>query len=232
MLVVFILDSSWLAQRFAYGQWIANVVTLTYFIWMYQSANQRIKQTMKYAVVVGTAGEAFLCLGLGMYEYRLENIPVYIPLGHAILYTTVWYLAFNPWVVKHQSLLMPSMLAFTLLYTILLLLTDNDTYGAICTALLLLLLAINPNSRRFFLIMFLAVAYLEQLGTFFECWYWHPTLLNKPDLISSGNPPSGISLGYYILDFLCLGIYLIRHPQSSKRWRKFTPRTPPHLEKT
>jgi len=219
MLIVFFLDSTWLASHFNYGQWAANIFTLTYFLWMYQAANKRIRQTMKYAVVIATAGEAFLCLLLGMYEYRLENIPIYVPLGHAILYTTVWYLTHDPWIIKHQKVLMHFMLGFTLFYTYLLVINDNDIYGAICTFLLLILLTLNTRSRRFFLIMFMAVAYLEQLGTFFECWYWHPTLLNKPNWISSGNPPSGISLGYYILDILCLWVYLIRHRLTNKRWK-------------
>lgn len=186
---------------------------------------------MKYAVVIATAGEVFLCLVLGMYEYRLENVPIYVPLGHAILYTTVWYLSHDPWVVKHQNFLMPGMLGFALSYTYLLLIIDNDTYGAICTLLLLILLALNPRSRRFFLIMFMAVAYLEQFGTFFECWYWQPTLLNNPNWISSGNPPSGISLGYYILDILCLGVYLVRHRMTRRRWLNKSYKNP-HFEKT
>jgi len=231
MLIVFFLDSTWLAYHFNYGQWIANVLTLLYFLWMYQFANKRIKQTMKYAVVIAIVGEAFLCLLLGMYEYRLENIPIYVPLGHAILYTTVWYLTHDPWIVKQQTSLMWFMLGFTVLYTYLLLITDNDTYGAICTFILLTLLVLNPKSRRFFLIMFIAVAYLEQLGTFFECWYWHPTLLNKPNWINSGNPPSGISLGYYILDILCLGVYLVRHRKTNKRWKNRRYKSP-RLRKT
>jgi len=225
MLVVFFLDSTWLAIRFSYGQWIANVVTLLYFLWMYQNANKRIKQTMKYAVVIATVGEVFLCLVLGMYEYRLENVPIYVPLGHAILYTTVWYLTHDPWVIKQQTMLMRLMLGFIIIYTFALLILDNDTYGAICSLLLLILLALNPKSRRFFLIMFIAVAYLEQLGTYFECWYWQPTVLNNPNWISSGNPPSGISLGYYILDVLCLGVYLFRHRLLNKRWKKRTIKT-------
>lgn len=218
MVLVFSLDSSWVASRFEYGQWLANLFTGVYFIWLYRNANNRIKRTMRYAVVIAAAGEIFLSIMLGMYEYRLGNVPIYVPLGHAILYTTVWYITHDPWVVKKQKSIMAILLGFTLAYTALLWYFDNDVYGAICTGILLFLLAINPKSRRFFLIMFLAVAFLEQVGTFFDCWHWHSTLLNKPGWISSGNPPSGISLGYFILDILCLGVYLLFNLKTSKRW--------------
>lgn len=220
LLLILILDSAWLAQSFDYGQWLANGFTIAYFIWLYRRGNQRIKSTMKYAVVISAAGEVFLSLVLGMYAYRLENVPIYVPLGHAILYATVWYMTHDPWVIKQQSIVMPVLLCFTLAYTLLLFFNENDTYGAICTLLLLILLGLSPRSRRFFLIMFLAVACLEQAGTYLECWYWQPTLLNQPRWISSSNPPSGISLAYFVLDALCLGAFLLCHPNTSKRWRK------------
>lgn len=232
MVLVFSLDSTWLAERFAYGQWLANIFTLAYFIWLYRKANHRIKRTMPYAVVVAAIGEYILSIMMGMYEYRLGNVPIYVPLGHAILYTTVWYLTHDPWVVKKQKAIMSVLLGFALMYTALLWYFYDDVYGAICTMILLFLLAINPKSRRFFLIMFLAVAFLEQVGTFFECWYWHSTLLNKAGWISSGNPPSGISLGYFILDILCLGLYLLFNIKTGKRWlkspRKQLPYTQPN----
>lgn len=220
MILVFFLDSTWLSNHVTFGQWIANVVTVSYFVWMYRRANLRIKRTMKYAVLIATVGEIVLCLILGMYEYRLENIPIYVPLGHAILYTTVWYITHDPWIVKQQSTLIPWMAIFTIVYAILLYVTDNDMYGLICTFLLLILLLFNPTSRRFFFIMFFAVAYLEQLGTAFDCWYWHSTLLDQEGWINSGNPPSGISLFYFGLDMLCLGVYLFRKPAVRKRWRR------------
>lgn len=226
LLLLLLLDSTWLAQSFDHSQWMANAITIAYFLWLYRRGSRRIKSTMRYAVVISTGGEVFLSLVLGMYEYRLENVPIYVPLGHAILYATVWYLTHDPWVVRKQAILMPVLLCFTLAYTLLLLFNENDTYGAICTVLLLVLLWLNPRSRRFFLIMFLAVAYLEQLGTFLGCWYWQPTLLDQPGWISSSNPPSGISLAYFVLDMLCLGAYLLRHPKTSRRWRKAGSRDP------
>jgi hypothetical protein len=37
----------------------------------------------------------------------------------------------------------------------------------------------RPRERLFYLTMFLAVAYLEIIGTSYECWWWPKTAWNK-----------------------------------------------------
>jgi len=46
------------------------------------------------------------------------------------------------------------------------------------------------ESRLFFVSMYLLVAYLELIGTYFQCWSWPPFLLNKWPAIASANPPA------------------------------------------
>src|SRR3990172_10998669 len=36
-------------------------------------------------VAIATAGELFLSLGWGLYTYRLGNVPMFVPPGHALM---------------------------------------------------------------------------------------------------------------------------------------------------
>ena len=45
---------------------------------------------MIYAVILGFGGEYLFSRGLSMYAYRLENVPLYVPIGHAALYGRIF----------------------------------------------------------------------------------------------------------------------------------------------
>ncbi len=220
MVLVCFLDSSWVASRIAYGQWIANAIMIAYFVWMYRDAPPRLRALMKYGVVVATVGEVFFSLVVGMYEYRLANVPIYVPPGHSILYGAVFYLVREPWMLKNQRYVVPAMAGASLAYATYWLVAQNDVYGAACTGLFVALLLLNRDSRLFFLAMFLFVAYLEQVGTRFDAWYWHRALLDSFEWFPSGNPPSGISVFYFGFDVTCLFAYLTRKKVLKARYKR------------
>jgi hypothetical protein len=220
MVLVCFLDSTWVASRIAYGQWIANAIMIAYFVWMYRDAPPRLRALMKYGVVVATVGEVFFSLVVGMYEYRLANVPIYVPPGHSILYGAVFYLVREPWMLKHQRYVVPAMAGASLAYATYWLVAQNDVYGAACTGLFVALVLLNRDSRLFFLAMFLFVAYLEQVGTRFEAWYWHRALLGTFEWFPSGNPPSGISVFYFGFDVTCLFAYLTRKKVLKARYKR------------
>ena len=51
----------------------------------------------------------------------------------------------------------------------------NDVFGFVMTAGTLLILRKKPRERLFYLTMYLAVAFLEIVGTSYECWWWPTT---------------------------------------------------------
>lgn len=230
MVLVCFLDSTWLAQRMPHGQWAANLIMIAYFVWMYRDAPPRLRALMKYGVVVATVGEVFFSLVVGMYEYRLANVPIYVPPGHSILYGAVYYMVREPFMLRHQRVIMPLMAAAGLLYAGSWLVLHNDVYGALCTLLFVILIVKNADSRYFFLTMFLFVAYLEQVGTRFEAWYWHSALLDKYTWLPSGNPPSGISVFYFGFDVTCLLAYLTRRKDVKARYKRLKARREESVE--
>jgi hypothetical protein len=214
------LDSDLLERHFAYGQWLANVVMLIYFVLMYRSAPQRLRGLMKYGVVIATAGEVLFSLVFGMYDYRHANVPLYVPPGHAVLYGAIYYFVREPAVLRARSWLTPLMLAVSVGYAALWYALHQDLYGALCTGLFVVLIALEPDSRLFFLAMFILVGFLEQVGTRFGCWYWFEHAFDKFAWLPSGNPPSGISVFYFAFDVLCLRAYLRRRPKVKARLRR------------
>jgi hypothetical protein len=83
----------------------------------------------------------------------------------------------------------------------------------------LLILRNKPRERLFYLTMYISVAVLEIIGTTYECWWWPSTAFDVIPFLPSYNPPSGISLFYFLLDLGCLWIYKKRHKITWKRMK-------------
>ncbi len=202
------LDSRYVAGHFEYGQWVANLATLAYFFLIYRQSGSRLKRLMLIGLAVSTLGEVCFSLIIKMYEYRLHTIPLYVPLGHTILYAQVYRLVRRRRVLRRAALFKSGMAAVATIFSFSWLVFNRDVYGFICFGVFGLMLWFYPHSRLFFLTMFLMVAYLELLGTSFGCWYWPPYLLNRWPELSSANPPSSISVFYMAFDVTCLKVYL------------------------
>lgn len=220
IVVVCWCDSRLVESRFTHGQWIADALMIAAFFWLLRSAPPRLRGLMKYGVFIATAGEVLFSLVLGMYDYRLANVPVYVPPGHSILYAAVYYFVREPFVRRHRVALTWVMLSIGVGYAGFWLAAHRDVYGAVCTLLFVALIARNAESRLFFLAMFLFVGFLEQVGTRFGCWYWHAHAFDRFTWLPSGNPPSGISIFYFGFDVLCLLAYLRRRPELRARYKR------------
>ncbi|MDB4991435.1 MAG: hypothetical protein JWN04_6613, partial [Myxococcaceae bacterium] len=170
------------------------------------------------------AGESLFSLVLGMYEYRLENIPLYVPPGHAVMVGAVYYFVREPMIRRQQSRVCAIMLVSSVAYAGYWMVAQHDLYGALCTALFVILVAREAESRLFFVAMFWFVAILEQAGTRLGAWYWYDIAFEKFAWLPSGNPPSGISVFYFAFDVLCLVAYLKRNPALKARYKRLKSR--------
>jgi len=220
IVVVCFFDSSYVAASFDHGQWVANALMVGYFVWMYRAAPPRLRGLMKYGVFIATAGELLFSIVLGMYEYRLATVPIYVPPGHSIMYGAVYYFVREPFVLRQRRFFSLAMLLVSIGYAGYWLAAHADVYGALCSLLFVALIVRDAHSRLFFLTMFLFVGFLEQVGTRFDCWYWWETAFDRFAWLPSGNPPSGISVFYFAFDVLCLLAYLRRRPDLKARYKR------------
>ncbi len=207
LLLITALDGERVAEVSPHGQAAANVLTLLYWFVLSRAASSRLRVLMLVGLVAATAGEVLFSLGLGMYEYRLEQIPVYVPPGHTLLYAAVFVSVRLGWFRRHAAVLTPLLLSVGALYSVLRWHLLDDVFGLACFGVFCALVMVVRTSRLFFAAMYLLVAYLELAGTAFGAWSWPPVLFGKLSAVPSANPPSGVAVFYCVFDLCCLALY-------------------------
>ena len=205
------LDSYYFVKITPNAQWYANaamfIVTTTVFL----QVTKRCKEQMITAVLIAIIGEYLFSIVLGMYTYRLENVPHYVPPGHALVYISVLYFSKASAIIKHRTQLEKFFTIFIFIYALVFLIVKNDVFGFVMTIATLFILRNKPRERLFYLTMYLTVAFLEIVGTNYLCWKWPATAWGVFDFLPSHNPPSGISFFYFGLDLGSLWLYKQRH---------------------
>jgi len=216
LLILFIagglfFDSSYFIEQDSNGQHYANAAMLLVFFGLFYRATKRSKELMLYAVAIGIGGECLFSLGFDMYEYRLKNVPVYVPPGHAIIYIVTVYFCREKFVKKYKSKIERYFGVFIFFYSLCFLIFRSDVFGFGLTLLIFWFLRNKPRERLFYFSMYLVVVFLEINGTTYECWVWPNTAFGVFDFIKSANPPSGVSFFYFGLDLGSLWLYKKRH---------------------
>ena len=172
---------------------IAAWVLLLYWI----SVAQREQQIMLYACVVyATLGECFLSLVWGLYDYRLGNIPAFVPPGHALLLVLGLIItARTPdwvtWIVPGVALPCVALLAWI----------GVDTFGVLLFCLIVLCMVFN-RSRKLYAVMFVLSLTMEIYGTWIGNWAWR---VDVPWIgLTTTNPPIAAGAFYCMLDLLVM----------------------------
>ncbi|MDH5784418.1 MAG: hypothetical protein OEZ16_02280 [Chromatiales bacterium] len=215
----FFIDSIWMGQKVAGSQWLSNIIVLLLFLLFYKKGTRRLRRLMRYGIPIAIFGETLFSQVLGMYEYRLGSIPIYVFLGHSVVYATVYLLVREDW-FKESKIVQPLMLLGSTALAFYWLVKWSDLLGFLCFAGILLVYHRAGSNRLFYLTMLCVVAYLELLGTFFGCWYWPDYWFGTVTWMPSGNPPTGIALVYFLFDLGCLWIYKHRNIIAWRRMRR------------
>lgn len=220
---VFILffDGTFFNERIFSAQSVLNSLMILAFFLMIYRANSRVRELMLYGVVLGFLGEHFFSKLLHMYTYRLENVPLYVPFGHAVLYARIFRFSKASIVQKYNKEIAQFFALVIIILATSYLLFFTDVFGFVMTACVFLVLWKRPKDRLFFFAMYILVVILEIGGTAFGCWKWPATAFGVFDFLPSNNPPSGISLFYFLLDIGCFTIYIQRHKIAWNRLKKW-----------
>ncbi len=153
-------------------------------------------------VAIATLGEIVGSIIWGVYTYRLDNLPAFVPPGHGLVYLCGFSLAVLA--ARRPNVLLVAAIGGATLWAILGLtvLPATDLSGAIgCTFLVLVLL---KTRRPVYAGVFMVVAGLEIYGTAIGTWTWEGVV---PGLgIPQGNPPSGAASGYVVFDVLAIAL--------------------------
>lgn len=210
-------DGTHFASIYPHAQTVTNIFMITAFFLLYIRSVKRTRELMIYAVIIGFGGEYLFSIMLDMYTYRLSNLPLYIPFGHAALYARTYVFSKASIVKKYATQITLCFSVVIWVLALFYLIVFNDVFGFVMTVAVFLLLIKRPKDRLFFLTMYIVVAVLEIGGTAYAAWSWPDTAFGVFPLLDSHNPPSGISLFYFLLDVSCFLLYTLFNRKAWKR---------------
>ena len=212
-------DGTHFAENYFNIQIVFNILALLCFLVMFYRASKKIREFMIYAVIIGFFGEHLFSIILEMYTYRLQNVPFYVPLGHAVLYARVLRFSKASIIRKHDNAIEQFLVVLIAIFATVYLMFFVDIFGFVMTIGVFLLLWKRPKDRLFFYTMYIIVAILEIGGTAFGAWKWPPIAFGVFEFLPSHNPPSGISLFYFLLDISCFLCYILLNRNAWKRFQ-------------
>jgi hypothetical protein len=154
-------------------------------------------------VVVATCAEIVGSIVWGVYTYRLENLPSFVPPCHGLVYLAGASLAV--WAAPRHKLLVWAAFVGVLAWGVagVTVLPRADVGGAIGAALLAVYL-LRGRAPEIYAGVFLVVAWLELYGTAIGTWEWAVTIPGTG--VPQGNPPSGVASGYVWFDIVALAL--------------------------
>jgi hypothetical protein len=184
------------------GQLALGVVTASVLALLLSLHPPGVRLQTLAVVGIATLGEVVGSIVWGVYTYRLENLPAFVPPGHGLVY--LGGLSLAALATRRPNVLLGAAVAGSTLWMLLGLsvLPSTDVSGAMgCTFLVLVLLV---SRRPVYAGVFVVVAVLEIYGTALGTWTWSGVV---PGLgIRQGNPPSGAASGYVVFDVLALSL--------------------------
>lgn len=182
-----------------------GVIAWIFLFGLLISENREVRMQVIVAVAFATAGEHFASIYMGGYTYRFENVPLYIPPGHGMVYLTAVALARSGFFLMNAR-----KLAFFVIVTgglwslwgISGFPEQGDQVGAFLFCIFVICL-FKGRSPMVYLGAFFICTWLEIIGTAAGTWKW--ATIEPVFNWTQGNPPSGVAAWYCLVDAVALG---------------------------
>jgi len=184
--------------------------------------NKEIRMQVIIAVAFATVGEHFASLYMEGYTYRFENIPLYVPPGHGMVYLTAVKLARSGFFLIYAR-----EIAFFVFITgglwalwgISGIPEQGDQVGAFLFVIFVICV-LKGRSPLVYLGAFFICTWLEIIGTAAGTWKWAE--IEPVFDWSQGNPPSGVAAWYCLVDAVAIGFspICLRGLQKIGNWYK------------
>jgi hypothetical protein len=174
--------------------WVALAVAL-------RGVSPLLRAQTLVVVPVATCAEVVGSVIWGVYTYRLDNLPSFVPPCHGLVYLAGAAIATAA--TRHRDLLVRVALVAVVAWGLagVTVLSRTDVAGAL-GALLLAYFLVRGRAPAVYAGVFLVVAWLELYGTAIGTWEWAPTIPGTG--VPQGNPPSGVASGYVWFDIVAL----------------------------
>ena len=189
-----LLDQHWARH----GQLVVSAAAWMMFAVLWARSPAARRPALMACLLFATAGEAFLSLVWGLYEYRLGNIPLFVPPGHVLHVVLGLQIAGrlprrSEWAIALLAAPLVAVFAWN----------GRDTLGPLLYLLFLACLWLSP-SRRLYATMFVLSLAMELYGTWVGNWVWSSQV---PWLgLTADNPPLAAGAFYCVLDLLVVTV--------------------------
>ena len=168
------------------------------------------RRALMACLVIATVGEIFCSLVWGLYIYRLGNIPLFVPPGHALMLLLGISLARRmPHAVAH------AIIGCAAIYSLAAAAAGFDTLAVPLFLVLAVVSLTMPRHRRLFASTFVLTLALELYGTWLGNWTWARAVPGTA--LVTTNPPGTAGAFYCVLDALVVGSSLLLAPRSDAR---------------
>lgn len=196
------IDSVLFTNRYFDARGITNVLAILYFGLLFFTANLTLRKLMFVMVPLSYIGEIIFCKILGLYQYRTDFIPLYVPFGHAIVYASGYIFDTTAWAINNEKRIRTFFIGFYILLFAAVGIFLNDLFSLVFGALFFLLLK-RKRWQNLYCFIALCVIFIELVGTYFQCWTWYSKTFR---IISTVNPPMGAVFFYAGGDVLLVKI--------------------------
>lgn len=178
------------------GQVALGLLTWALLLWWLAHETPLVRAQTAVVVLLATVVEYVFSGWLGVYVYRLDHVPAYVPPGHGLVYLAALVIGRSALLRRNRAIAVRLTLlvagAWALWGAFLAPRTDLlglFWYGCLVGFLLW------GRSTLLYVGAFLVVSYLELLGTHWGVWAWAP---RDPVMgwVPMGNPPSIAAGGY------------------------------------
>ncbi|HSD38455.1 MAG TPA: hypothetical protein VLC92_13165 [Rhodocyclaceae bacterium] len=181
-----------------WGQPVVSCVIWLSYLSLLSLETPQHRVALVACLIIATLGEVVLSLVWGLYDYRLHNIPLFVPPGHVLLF---W---FGLQTVRHvPARLLDSILPVSGLVSIVLAIAQLDALSVFLWAMFLACWKWG-RARRFYAWMFFIALVMEVFATRIGNWRWQEVVpwVGLPAL----NPPLAAGAFYCVLDVLVLAV--------------------------
>jgi hypothetical protein len=200
-------------------QRVFGVVTWVLLVAFLSRETPLVRAQVAVVVAVASTVEYTCAPLLGVYSYRFDNVPAYVPPGHGLVYLCALAIGRAGWVHRRRIGLRTTVVIGGGAYAGwgLLFAERTDVLGAFWFVCLVGFLYLG-RSQTLYLGAFAIVTYLELVGTWAGTWAW--STHDPTGVIPIGNPPSGAAGGYAWFDLAALyaSPLLLSGVVAGRRW--------------
>ena len=200
------------------GQRLLGAGTWALLLAVLHGEDRATRVQVAVVVAYATVIEYVFAHWLGVYVYRLENVPAFVPPGHGLVYLAAFAIGRSAWAHAHARPFVVTTLVAGGCWAVwgITLAPRTDVLGAFWFGCLLLFV-LRGRSPLLYAGAFVVVSGLEIVGTSLGTWQWQP--VDPTGLVTIGNPPSGIAGGYAWFDAAALWVA----PRLLREWDRRRP---------